>query len=171
MIADARTSAVGTVIDCIPRNVDAHSAEQILKSALPGFRVATERELYYPYFRCDLSYTARTALGRTRFRLKCLVDARKNIGATADAFEVAPLCIDRNNLLDPRIERGDAERTARRYSAYVLRRKHKALVRPEVDVEALTLVHKPFSLLQCARDDCAPLEVIVDGVTGGFHWL
>lgn len=173
-MAATTTTATTRGVVCVRGAIESGAAERVLTTALPGFSASAERKLYYPYYSYVLRYATRTLIGQSHVRVLCLIDARKNIGATADGFEITPLSVDAEDVLEPRIERGDAERTARRYSAYVLRQRHKALVRPEVAVESCSVVHKPFWLLLLRRtgsSDPAPIRVIVDGVTGSFHWV
>ena len=146
-------------------------AEGVVRSALGEWTSRGRRKLYYPYFWLQLGYAAHTLLGTSRLRMSCLVDARTALASTADPFEVERVDADAEEVMEPRLAEDEALRIARRYAAYVVRNRRKALVAPDVTALGRNLVFKPFWLIDGTKPQESSLRVIVDGVTGGFHAL
>ena len=138
-------------------------AEGVVRSALGEWTSRGRRKLYYPYFWLQLGYAAHTLLGTSRLRMSCLVDARTALASTADPFEVERVDADAGEVMEPRLVEDEALRIARRYAAYVVRNRRRALGR--------NLVFKPFWIIDGTKPQESSLRVIVDGVTGGFHAL
>ena len=122
--------------------------------------------VYYPYDWCLFRCRAHTWFGATATRLSCLVDCRTRTSATADPFET--VCHDANDalILGRRVDADTSLCLARRYAAYALRQKHKALVLPHLDLLQRECVYKPFWIVDCQMDDGRRQERLVDGLTG-----
>ena len=159
------------MIRAIAGDVSGGAAERVVQSSSPGWTARAERRLYYPYFWFHFRYTARTFLGRSGLRASCLVDARTRLGATTDAFELQTVEPDARDIVAAGIDETEARRIAERYTSYVMRRRRRALIAPEVEVLDRALVHKPFWVVRCTRDDASAFRGLVDGLTGRFHVL
>lgn len=159
------------MITTIRAQVSNEEAEQIVSSAAPGWTTRLERKLYYPYYWFHFRHSTRTLLGTSAVRVWCLVDARRRVGATVDAFEREYLPADTSATLDPMVDEDEAFRIAERYTAYVIRRQRKALATARMEVLEQESVYKPFSIVRCERDGESPFRVLVDSVTGCFRPL
>ena len=159
------------MIAAIRALVSREEAEQIVSSAAAGWTAHFERQLYYPYYWFHFRHSTRTLLGTSAVRVSCLVDARRRVGATTDAFEREYLPADTSATLDPTVDENEAFRIAERYTAYVVRRQRKALAITRMEVLEKEPVYKPFSIVSCERDGEPPFRVLVDRVTGGFQPL
>ena len=146
-------------------------AESAVTSASGEWTSRARRRLYYPYFWFQLRYTVRTLLETSSVRMSCLVDTRTGLASTADPFELERVDGDAGEVMEPRLAEDEALRIARRYVAYVVRNRRKALIVPEVKVLERSLVHKPFWIVDGTTRHESSFRVLVDGVTGGFHVL
>ena len=128
--------------------------------------VAGCRRLYYPYdwtlFRCR----ANTWLGATGMNLACLVDCRTGVAATTDPFATERVAAGDALVMDRRIDPETALRLARRYAAYAIRQKHKALVLPRLEVVERRSVYKPFWVVDTRSKNGRPQTLLIDGLTG-----
>lgn len=133
--------------------------------------IVAHRRIYYPYdwflFRCR----TRTWLGATAMHLSCLVDCRTRVSATTDPFEMQRLHADDALVMERRIDPGTSLSLARRYAAYTLRQKHKALVLPRIEVAERRPIYKPFWVVDCRMSDGMRHELLVDGLTGEYCGL
>lgn len=146
-------------------------AEGVVASPSGEWTSQARRQIYYPYFWFHLLYATRTLLGHHRARVACLVDTRTGLISTADPFELEPIAVDTAAVMEARLAEDDALRIAHRHGAYGARNGRKALVVPEVTVLEKCLVHKPFWIVEGTPRRSPSFEVLVDGVTGGFHVL
>jgi hypothetical protein len=163
-----------TTIRVMAGGLASDAVESRVAEASPGWRVETECEIYYPYHWVLLRYVASTLFGRSASPVWCVVDARTGLAATTDPFELA--FMERNDLgaakiADPRVDAADAIAIARRYAAYVMRQRRKALVVPRVDVVERAVVYKPMSTVRLSRAGEPSFRVLVDRMSGGFHVL
>lgn len=146
-------------------------AEAVLARAASEWTPRAERRLYYPYYWYLFRYHVRTFLGTSAMPVSCLVDARTGLGATSEPFTRERLDVRDDDVLPPRLGEVEARRIAERYCGYVVGRRRKALVATEVEVIKHAVVHKPFWVVTCARERETAFQMLVDGITGGFHPL
>ena len=146
-------------------------AESLIASASGDWTPRTQACVLYPYFWFLFRCSARTVFGESRLEVSCLIDARTQVGATADAFELEHVDVPAAEVTDPHLDEAEAERLAERYVAYVVRNKRKALVAPKLEVLQHALVFKPFWIVRCCNGSKPGFRVMVDGITGGFHVL
>lgn len=160
-------------VRAIPSTVEAPEAARIVsRAAGRNGRAEAERRLFYPYYCSVVRHTTRSLLGSTALGLSCLVDARTGVASTADAFATSRLDAPDADVLEPLLDAGRSRALAERYAGYVLRRRRSSLSfrQPALETTKLLLVHKPFWIVRCSRED-ATFPVLVDGVTGRFHVL
>jgi hypothetical protein len=146
-------------------------AERLIASVAGGWTPRVEACLFYPYFWFLFRCTATTLFGETGLEVSCLIDARTQVGATADAFELEHVGVPTDDVVEPRLHESEANRLARRYVAYVVRNKRKALVAPKFEILEHSLVFKPFWIVKCTNGSKPAFRVMVDGITGAFHAL
>lgn len=158
-------------IQTICGDVDSVAAEFVVRSVSGVCAAEAHRRLYYPYFHVELLCSTTTLLGKSRTRVSCLVDARTQAPSTSDVFELIETSVRSVDVLDTRRELAEAESAARRYAAYALRGKQKALLAPRWEITKRSVIHKPFWIVRCHHEQAGGLEVLVDGVTGGLHVL
>jgi hypothetical protein len=146
-------------------------AEGLIASMAGDWTSRTEGRLFYPYYWFLFRCSTRTLFGESGLKVSCLIDARNRVGATADTFKTENVVVRADEVFASRVEETEAERLAKRYVAYVVRNKRKALVTPKLEVLEHDLVFKPFWIVHCSNDSQPGFRVMVDGVTGGFHVL
>ena len=140
-----------------------------VRTAGSGFPFPVQgcRRVYYPYDWYLFRYRARTWLGATTTPISCLVDARTRVCSTADPFRLEHREAGGAWLLDRREDRAATLGLARRYADHAVRRKHKALVLPGVDIVESRPVYKPFWVAD--RDAGGGSQtMLIDGVTGEY---
>ena len=136
-----------------------------------GWTPRAEASLFYPYFWFLFRVSTRTLFGECGLKVSCLIDARTQVGATADAFKLEQVGVPADDVIEPRLNEAEANRLAERYVAYVVRNKRKALVAPKSEMLEHSLVFKPFWIVKCTSDSKPAFRVMVDGITGAFHVL
>jgi hypothetical protein len=146
-------------------------AESRIAALSRGWTPRTEASLFYPYFWFLFRVSTRTVFGESGLKLSCLIDARTQVGATADAFELEQVGVPADDVIEPRFNEAEANRLAQRYVAYVVRNKRKALVAPKFEILEHSLVFKPFWVVKCTNGTKPAFRVMVDGITGAFHVL
>lgn len=146
-------------------------AESRIASLSGGWTPRTEASLFYPYFWFLFRVSTRTLFGESGLEVSCLIDARTRVGATADAFELEHVGVPAGDVIEARLHEAEANRLARRYVAYVVRNKRKALAAPKFDVLEHSLVFKHFWIVKCTNGSKPAFRVMVDGITGAFHVL
>ena len=154
-------------ISCIREQFSCENAEQIVASAS---RSATrvERTLYYPYHWYRLHYSLVTWIGRPRFEVECLVDARKGLVSTADAFETHELRPPLDDVLETCVEFDAGWSAARRTLSHELGRKHRAATPLPLELVAGGLLYKKFWIVRCGSDGT---KVLLDSSSGQFITL
>ena len=156
---------------CIRGGIRKEQAESLIASASDGWTPRAEARLFYPYFWFLFRCSTRTLFGESGLKVSCLIDARTNVGATADAFELERVAVPIDDVIEPRLDQAEANRLAERYVAYVVRNKRKALATSKLEVLEHALVFKPFWIVNCSNGTKPEFRVMVDGITGGFHVL
>jgi len=156
---------------CIRGGIRKEQAESLIASASAGWTPRAQTRLYYPYFWFLFRCSTRTVFGESGLKVSCLIDARTNVGATADAFELERVGVPAGDVIEPRLDEAEANRLAERYVAYVVRNKRKAFVAPKLEAVDHALVFKPFWIVICSNGSDPEFRVMVDGITGGFHVL
>jgi hypothetical protein len=146
-------------------------AESRIASVSRGWTPRAEASLFYPYFWFLFRVSTRTLFGESGLKVSCLIDARTQVGATADAFKLEQVGVPADDVIEPRLNEAEANRLAERYVAYVVRNKRKALVAPKFEMLEHSLVFKPFWIVKCTSDLKPAFRVMVDGITGAFHVL
>ena len=114
------------MIAAIVGELDGAEAEAVVGSAVDDGAVVAERKLFYPYYALQLRYSTSSLLGRSAFRIACLVDSRTRLGSTSDPFELETLDPQPRDVMPVGVDASEAERIARRYSGYVLRNRRRA---------------------------------------------
>ena len=146
-------------------------AESLIASASAGWTARAQARLFYPYFWFLFRCSTRTVFGESGLKVSCLIDARTEVGATTDAFEFESVDVPAHEVIESRLDEVEADRLAKRYVAYVVRSKRKALVAPRLEVLEHELVYKPFWIVNCSNGSDPEFRMMVDGITGGVHVL
>ena len=154
-------------IPCIREQLSRENAERIVASASGG-AACVERTLYYPYLWYGLRYSLVTLFGRPRFEVECLVDARKGLVSTTDAFETHELRPPPNDVLEVCVEPETGWRAARRTLSHELRRKHRGTTPLQLELGASRLLYKKFWVVRCGSDGT---RVLLDSTSGQFITL
>jgi hypothetical protein len=156
---------------CIRGEIRKEQAESLIAFASAGWTPRAEARLFYPYFWFLFRCSTTTVFGESGLKVSCLIDARTEMGATADAFDLERVCVPAGDVIEPRLDEAEANRLAERYVSYVVRNKRKALATAKLEVLEHALVFKPFWIVNCSNGSDPEFRVMVDGITGGFHVL
>jgi len=151
-------------IQCIRPQITRSDAERAVAD-VSGQAARVERSLYYPYLWYRLRYGLTTLFGQPRFEAECLVDGRKGLVSTTEAFETIELRPAAADLLELRQDPDSGALAARRTLSHLLTKQFRTLTAVELETAGSQLVYKEFWVLRCGAQGPS---VLVDSTTERF---
>jgi hypothetical protein len=152
-------------VESIRGEIDAVEAERLANASSPTFVSGKTRPIFYPYYWLSFRETVETFVGASSIRISCLVDGRRGLTATSDAFEIELRGAGARDVLPCAIAEEEAMERGRRFVRHAPRARLRALVASRREELGRGLVYKPFWVVSGVSER-VPSSVLVDGVTG-----
>lgn len=156
----------GARLPLIRGDVTRQEAESVGCSVFRVLQVEAERELFYPYYWFLFRATWRTLLGPSGGKVSCLVDGRRRVVSTTDAFETELVSAPPASVLGASVLEPEAEARARRAAEKAAGRRQRALASPRFQILDRGLRYKRFWVVR-TPGDAGARRLLVDGITAG----
>lgn len=154
-------------ITCIREQISRTDAARIVANA-SSHPTRVEQTLYYPYWWYRFGYSLTTLFGCPLFEIDCLVDGRKGITSTADAFETLEVRPFTEDVLEICVDSDSGMFNARHTVRHVLTKKYRTIMPFELEMKQNQILYKKFWIAKCGVRGA---KVLIDSTTGKFITL
>jgi len=155
----------------IKQNINQIGAIHIIDNLSEYYVPQVQKKLYYPYYWFLFKYSVKTIFGEKTIRVPCIIDMLNKQASTVDDFEREFISVEQENIIQGKLKKLEALKSAKSYIIHAVMHKLKSLIYPEIELLEENVVYRPFWIIKCDRNGYNSFKVMVDGVTGKFQIL
>lgn len=155
----------------IKQNINSIEAKQIIDRLSEDYIPQVQKKVYYPYYWYLFKYSVKTIFGEKTIRVPCIIDMLNKQASTVDYFEREIIAVEQENIIQGKLKKSEALKSAKSYHIHAVMHKLKSLIYPEIGLLEEKTVYKPFWIIKCDSKGHNSFKVMVDGVTGKFQIL
>ncbi|GGB31641.1 hypothetical protein GCM10011502_00770 [Oceanisphaera marina] len=158
-------------IQTISRRLSREDATALVEQWPGDFRVNRCDPVWFPYAWFQVDCSLRTLWRQQQIKLQCLVNLCDGVAATCDPLRIERLAVE-DKVVESAMAMSAAALRALRYSAHAVVHKKRTLQYVKPVITEQNRVFKPLWVVAgtYGKEDIE-LEVLVDGITGGYHLL